>query len=755
MTNINALDKIKCTGCGLCNNICPFGAIEMKADDEGFLRPNINDKCVNCGLCAKKCPILSKQLNLNKSFKSYAVWAKNSLREKGSSGGIFPAISEYIVSNGGVVFGAGFEKGCRNLVYMKAESKSELAKLYKSKYVQCDSGLIYKTVKDYLDNNKLVLFSGCPCQVDALKSFLNKSYENLYTIDILCHGAPSPYAYNKFLDEISKGKKISNVDFRDKKPGWGTLIRVDFEDGSIHHDLYNGNYFRSFLSGINMRESCYTCPYSQEHRVGDLTLGDFWGVSEFKENWNDNKGTSIALINNAHGKSLLEKISKAIDRIEEVPYSKTVEICKKYNGALLFPTKPNKMHKCFFKHLNDGDSFSIALKYAEKGLMDVGILGWWIDTPKSNYGSNLTDFALYQYLNTLGLSVAFISPADFDRNNAGEFNKKYDYRMTMKYTKDKMNENNRYFKSYIVASDTLWYYDAMIQQGWNFLLDFASDGIRKISYATSFGNTSKFFPEKEIPYAKYLLHRFHHVGVREFEGVDICKNKFQVDATQVMDPVFLASMEDWEMIANNATRKQQNKFLFAYILDPTPEKATELKNLANKLNLKVITITDRQNKLEEREAILTKCGVISHATIEEFVYHLMNASFVITDSFHGFCFSLIFNKPFYTLVNRSRGAARFDTLSSIVGCEDRMIENIKECKDKSVQDLMSIDSEKYQNNVHLATERSKEWLKNALFSKIENKEIPNEVILEKNLYTAQQKIDSLEKRLAIIENKVK
>ena len=755
MDNVNILEKSKCTGCGLCKNICPFGAIEMKPDNEGFLRPHINDKCTKCGICAMKCPALSKKLNVNKSFKTFAVWSKDGLREKGSSGGVFPAIAEKTIKDGGVVFGAAFEKGCRKLVHAKATNKAELEKLYKSKYVQCDAGLVYKEVKAELETGKPVVFSGCPCQVDALKTYLGKDYENLTTIDILCHGAPSPYAYNKFLDEVSNGKEIKAVDFRDKKPGWGTLIRVDFADGSLHHDLYNGNYFRAFLSGIAMRESCYTCPYSQENRPGDLTIGDFWGVADYKKDWNDNKGTSIVLTNNLHGEQCLQKISHSISRIEEIPYDKTIEICKKYNGALLFPTKPHKMHKCFFKHLNEGDKFSTALRYAEKSLLDVGILGWWIDTPKSNYGSNLTDFALYQYLHTLGLSVAFISPANFDRNTAGEFNKKYGYRMTMKYSKDQMSENNKYFKTYIVASDTLWYYDAMILQGWNFLLDFASDDKRKISYATSFGNTSKFFPKEEMPYAKYLMHRFNNVSVREFEGVDVCKNKFGVNATQVMDPVFLADMKDWEMVANNAPRKTQGDYLFSYVLDPTPEKAKELKNLADKLGLKLVTITDRQNKLEEREAILKNYGVLSHANIEEFVYHLMNAKFVVADSFHGFCFALIFNKPFVALVNRARGASRFDTLSKIAGCENRMIEDLQETKKWTAEELMNLDSKTIQNNIKLATDRSKEWLNNALFSKFEEKEIPQGVIIEKELYDAKKQIAKLENRVAELENKVK
>lgn len=755
MDSVSILEKNKCTGCGLCKNICPFGAIEMLPDNEGFLRPVINDKCTSCGLCSKKCPALSKELKTNKKFKAFAVWSNDKLRPLGSSGGVFPALAEHFIDNGGVVFGAAFEPSCRKLSHQKVENKKDLIKLYKSKYVQSDTKETYKEVKECLEQGKNVLYCGCPCQVDALKTFLGKDYDTLLTVDILCHGAPSPYAYNKFLDEVSKGREVVAVDFRDKTPGWGTLIRVDFSDGTLHHDLYNGNYFRAFLSGIAMRESCYTCPYSQENRPGDITIGDFWGVADFKENWNDKKGTSIVLVNNKKGEKEIKNIKKSISRIEKVPYEKTIEICKKYNGALLFPTRPHKMHKCFFKHLNEGDSFSTALKYAEKGLLDVGILGWWIDTPKSNYGSNLTDFALYQYLHTLNLSVAFISPANFDRNNAGEFNKKYGYRMTMKYTKDQMNENNKYFKTYIVASDTLWYYDAMILQGWNFLLDFASDDKRKISYSTSFGNTKKFFPENEIPYAKYLMHRFDHVSVREFEGVEVCKNKFSVDATQVMDPVFLADMSDWEMVANNAPRKVEGDYLFSYVLDPTPEKAKELKTIANKLGLKLVTVTDRQNNLEAREEILKDYGVLSHANIEEFVYHLMNAKFIVADSFHGFCFALIFNKPFVALVNRTRGASRFDTLSQIAGCQDRMIETLKDTHKWSADKLMNIDSEKIQNNIKTATDMSKEWLKNALFSEKKNKTISNEIILGKELYDEKKKMKILEERIKALEEKLK
>ena len=757
MANVDILKKKHCTGCGLCRNICPVGAIEMLSNDEGFLQPSINHKCINCGLCAKKCPALSKIIHTVNPIRCYAVLGKDIFREKGGSGGVFPIISELVVRKGGVVFGAAFDKGCRNLVFRKASIKAELSELYGSKYVQCDAGPVYQEVKIELESGKLVLFSGCPCQVDALKAFLGKDYDNLLTIDIFCHGVPSPYAYNKFLDEITSNgqRKVKSISFREKKHGgWGKLIKVDYEDGATFFSEYDKPYLRSFSSGILVRESCFDCQYSRDTRVGDITLGDFWGIQTIDPELDDGKGTSIVLCNSVKGMKVFSEIQNSLKRCKEIDFDHAVEVSRHFNGAMSNSLVKPRMRECFFNHLKT-DPFSTAVKYAEKGLMDVGILGWWIETPNSNYGSNLTDFALYQYLHTLGLSVAFISPPNFDRNNAGEFNKKYDYRMTVKYPYDSMNENNKYFKSYIVASDTLWYYDAMIQQGWNFLLDFAGDDKRKISYATSFGNTQKFFPEHEIPYAKYLMHRFNHISVREQEGVQVCRNIFDVDATQVMDPVFLCDMCDWKMLANNAKRKTAGKFMFSYLLDPTPEKNVQLKRLAKRLGYKLITITDRQTNVEYRESILRDCGVISKATIEEFIYHLLNAEFIVTDSFHGFCFALIFDKPFITLINRTRGASRFETLSQIADCTSRMVENLGETERMTVEELLDIDRRLIHGNIEAAVEKSKAWLSNALFSEFKTPVIRAEVRLGKEIYDAKKRISEMEDRIKVLEERVK
>ena len=749
--NIIILNRNLCTGCGLCFDLCPMGAITMKADDEGFFFPEIDDKCTQCGLCAKKCPQISYKAPENDKAECYAAQCKESLRSSGSSGGVFAALAENIIQKKGAVCGAAFDDSFRNLSLISVTDKGSLKKLYKSKYVQSDAGNIYSETKARLERGETVLFSGCPCQIEALNSFLGKEYKNLITVDILCHGVPSPLAYEKFLEEVSNGgnKQIVSVDFRDKKYGWGTLLSVAFSDKTTHYDYYNGNYFRAFLDGLSMRESCFHCKYSQFARVGDITLGDFWGVKNYKTSFDDGKGTSLIICNTPKGKQMLEEIKQQFAVLERVPNKTVVEISEKANAALVRPTYKPPMRKCFFYHLKKGDGFSKSLRYAETSLLDVGILGWWNETPRSNYGSTLTNFALYRYVLSLGLSVAMVSPPNFDRKYAGEFNKKYRYRMTAKYAPQEISENNKYIDTFIVASDVLWYYTAFIKTGYFFMLDFVNDDKRKISYATSFGNAKSFFPKEEILKVHTLLNRFDGISVREYEGVEICKNRLGVSATQVLDPVFICDKINYDELANNAQRKTRGKFLFAYMLDPTSEKAKHLGKIAKKLCLQLVTITDKQFNAEEKVEVLKKYGILEHASIEDLVYHIKNAEFVITDSYHGMCFSLIYRKTFLALVNRARGASRFETLAEDFKIGERMLENLQEALDKPYL-LQAMDYSGISSRIEEETERSKQWLNYVLFSKRKN--IGRSNLLEEELIRLREIVNSLEQRVKKLED---
>lgn len=754
MDNITILNKNLCTGCSLCANICPFDAIEMTENDEGFLFPFVNEKCTGCGLCAKNCPQLAQKSQYHESSECYAVVCKDEYRDNCSSGGVFGAIANYMIDNGGVVYGAAFNEDYKGVSHIAVDKKQDIDKILRSKYVQSDLGDCFREIKERLvSTEEHILFSGCPCQVDALKIYLGKDYTRLTTIDILCHGVPSPLAYRKFLEEVSGNgnKTIIGVNFRDKKYGWGTLISVKFADGSTHYDYYNGHYFRAFLSGLSMREGCNNCKYAQSKRVGDLTLGDFWGIKNHNQQLDDGKGTSMVICNTEKGRKILNSVFKEIVKKEEISMDKTIEISKKTNGALIRPTWYHKMRNCFFNHLKK-DSFSKSVQYAETSLIDVGILGWWIETARSNYGSTLTCYALYQYVLSLGLSAALVSPPNFDRKYAGEFNIKHGYRMTAKYSVAEMKENNKYIDTYIVGSDVLWYYDAFISSGYFFLLDFASADKKKISYATSFGNTAGFFPDNELVKAKILMNRFDHIGVRELEGVEVCSNRFNIQATQVLDPVFICDKSNWVNLAKLALRKTKKKFLFAYMLDPTLEKAELLKWTSRELGLELICITDKQFDYQNKASILQNYGLLDNATIEELIYHMMNAEFVITDSYHGLCFSIIFERAFLTIVNRTRGASRFETLASLFNIGDRMVENLCIIKE-NLHLYKQMDYNKIKESIKKEIVRSREWLDNALNSKKKIKAASEADVFLDELLVMSNEIEVLKNQLKDIDKK--
>lgn len=304
-------EKNICTGCALCVNICNHKAIVMKPDEKGFLYPVIDSsKCVSCKLCQKKCP-QNSELSLNSEGSVYAAMAKNDeIRKKSSSGGIFSIFAEWIINNQGVVIGAALMSDM-SVCHISVSSIGELEKLRGSKYVQSEIGTIYQSVKDTLESGKKVLFSGTPCQVDGLYKFLGYNPENLITIDLLCHGTPSPNVFSKYISYIEDiyGKKVVNANFREKNPGWKDFhLKLIFDDGTTIIDKEH-TYINGFLKNYFLRESCYKCKYTNKTRVGDITLGDYWGYKQsfpkFVED--DDNGISVIMLNTDKGKKLYSK----------------------------------------------------------------------------------------------------------------------------------------------------------------------------------------------------------------------------------------------------------------------------------------------------------------------------------------------------------------------------------------------------------------------------------------------------------------
>ena len=314
---INIQDKGKCSGCYACEQICPKQCITMKVDAEGFWYPSIDEKlCIGCGLCEKKCPILHPPINkvTEENVKAYAaVNHDENVRLKSSSGGLFTLIAAYVIERDGVVFGAAFDDKF-NVIHRYVDKAEDLELLRGSKYVQSKIGDTYRQAEDFLKKGRLVLFTGTPCQIEGLRSFLAKDYENLYTQDIICHGVPSPMIWKKYVEYREKTAKsnANKVYFRNKKYGWKTFsVVIEFVNNTKYVKKFNQDvYMKAFLRNLTLRPSCYQCSFKKKYRNSDYTLADFWGVQNILPQMDDDKGTSLIFVNSEKGYAVLEEIKK-------------------------------------------------------------------------------------------------------------------------------------------------------------------------------------------------------------------------------------------------------------------------------------------------------------------------------------------------------------------------------------------------------------------------------------------------------------
>lgn len=323
MIKIN--EKSKCCGCGACKNICPKQCIEMQLDEEGFLYPVVDrSQCVVCGLCKEVCH-LEKPFTRNDDYQCSFYGAYNNSKKimrDSSSGGIFWILVKYAIGNNGIVYGVEL-KDEFYVVHGRAETLNDCVRFRKSKYLQSNTEMIYKQVKADLENSQLVLFSGTPCQIAALYSYLRKDYDNLITCDIVCHGVPSKTVFDKYIAELNAKMqdKAVSICWRDKRNGWSpNRVSVQFESGDeiINTSLEN-LYQRGFLYNVYLRPSCYECPYARLPRIGDISLGDFLGYEGYLKGNNNNKGLSIVIISSDKGEKVFDEIkdSCVIEKVNE------------------------------------------------------------------------------------------------------------------------------------------------------------------------------------------------------------------------------------------------------------------------------------------------------------------------------------------------------------------------------------------------------------------------------------------------------
>lgn len=363
---IQIKDKADCCGCTACASICPKDAITMEPDTLEFKYPKVDlDKCIDCGLCEKVCAFndnYDKSLNL-KEPEIYAARHKDIHEiETSRSGAAFIAISDYILENGGIVYGVGYKDHFR-VAHKRATTKEERNEFKGSKYVQSDLDGIFRQVKEDLKQGNTVLFSGTPCQTAGLNSYIgNKLRENLVLVDIVCHGVPGPYMWRDYLDYLEKkqGSKICWVNFRDKQEyGWAAhkeTFKFVKGEGKM-------SFTYLFYQNIMFRHSCGKCHFANTQRPSDITIADFWGWEKTDPEFNkDNKGVSLVLVNTEKGCKLFEEASKDLDVIPA-----KLEDCMQPN--LVKPSPINKKRDVFEHEYKKYGFTYIYYRYGNVGLI--------------------------------------------------------------------------------------------------------------------------------------------------------------------------------------------------------------------------------------------------------------------------------------------------------------------------------------------------------------------------------------------------
>lgn len=361
------IDKSLCVGCSACYNVCPKQCISMKEDVEGFFYPYINESnCVKCGLCEDVCPVINVQSDNLVEPKSYASYSKNlDERLNSSSGGMFSLFARLVLGRGGVVFGAAMATDFRSVNHILINSEKELALLRGSKYLQSNIGFSYAQVKRILDSGREVLFSGTPCEIEALKSFLGKEYNNLACIDFICHGVPSPKVWAKYVKyrEDRAAAAVRRTFFRHKKYGWKTYaLLFEFSNNKAYEQiLYKDLFLQMFLQNICLRPSCYSCPFKKINRVSDITLADFWGCQSVCSELDDNNGLSALLIHSPKGAKLFDSV-RDLCVSKEVPFSSVLKGNSSLNHSCALP----ECRSDFFKNLDKISIDQLGRKYLKQ-----------------------------------------------------------------------------------------------------------------------------------------------------------------------------------------------------------------------------------------------------------------------------------------------------------------------------------------------------------------------------------------------------
>ena len=702
-----------CTGCSACQQSCPTEAISMTMDGDGFIRPTVSaDKCIHCGLCNKVCPVAEDKAERAPSnfISAYAAWNADLNELKlSSSGGIFSLLANRVLQSGGAVCGAVYDS-LGHIYHTITETREGLSRMRGSKYVQSDMQDCFPRIRKLLQSGREVLFTGTGCQVGGLKSFLRKDYPNLLTMEIICEGTPSPGLWERHLHHVCPDmEKLHYLSFRDKAYGWTQILVAEYTDkkGAQHRiaiPAAKEPYIKAMFAAISQAPNCYACRFREGRSGADIIIGDMWALRVVAPEARPQCGASVILCNTERGAGIVEGLKPQMGYFKQIsPLSAGINNGYVYRAPVIEQAARAK----FYKNYREGKQIH---EYLSSSLRDSNRVAILNHAGHNNYGSNLTAYALQETLRRMGYDACTVSLKPFQGTHRYVEGPFASFNSVLRWTAPVYGAHtctklNEHFDTFVVGSDQVWRYP----QSWirrcaepAFYLDFAAQGKRRIAYAASFGISTYEGPDSLVRRFYRALRDFDAVSVREIHGLDILRDRFDYkDAVQVVDPVFLLSIRDWQRFSQAAEQPSVPGTLCTLFFFFENRVRSVITEYAQQHEMPLQSLTGNQ------------------PSVMTWLNRIENSALVVTDSFHTLCFAIIFERPFIVVSSESCGKSRLISLLKALGLEHRLID-MDATDDASLPSEFDrvasspIDYTAVKQQMHVLISASQAWLMQAM-----------------------------------------
>lgn len=738
ITDAVKLEDIKqCTGCGACVNSCDRNAIYLTEDEHGFMRPVIKpkmkDKCVQCSKCVERCPVLYPEYKNTEDPDCYTVQASDQVRLLSPDGGIDFVLAKHVISENGIVFGSlwndDFSVEIRGI-----DDESKLQGFNRHKYIQSSTGLTFREVLNYLKEGKKVLYFGLPCQIAGLKKFLALDYPGLITVDVICKPVVPSKLFKKYLNDIF-GKPISAYEFQNKDFFWenrGSIVnKVIFKDGSVKYTDQNDSFMEVYKHCLCVGDNCFNCPFDDFPGQGDLSIGGYWSAGIHLYEWDDRKGTDVILVNSPKGKFLLQSVKKSFKLFEKISFG----WLKGMSYSVINPLLSKR-----FLTLSGYSKFDKAVELCLKRKWDVCVIS---NLSEYNYGAELTYYALYKTLLNAKLEPLMAqqpfnsiktpihTPQLFKINPYRDFDLSPIFR-----TKEEMYKLNDNADTFILGSDQMW--NPVLMAEWSGVSDlsYVRSEKKKIAYATSFGFENWTGNALQMAAMKNTISRFDFISTREASGARICGEVFGRKAEVCLDPVFLLDRKEYDNLIKHSELDCSGDYIFAFIFSDTMPEGCRSQSL------KVLEIMQRIRDTLGIDMKLIMGGIknpgiripgiefLDYVYTEDWLKLIMNSRYVISNSFHCICFSILFHRQFMAIVHSYWGANRYKSIMDLLNIKDRIVNDIGQITGKEfLEDNIDYSDVQDIMDGHIA--RSRKWLLDSIKNSSEKKLMETDLIWNK------------------------